>query len=150
MLIGAFVRGPWATIADGTPISGEFHGKQAMVDHLIKLGDFLEFRQYQPLQFFGTVEDVAYRVVTGNLVPDHSTIAEFRVRHEDALAELFHGRAGALPAGGAGVGRGGRDRWHKGGGERRPHCQPRLRADRPRDPGGGGGDRPLRGRAQHQ
>jgi hypothetical protein len=35
------------------------------------------------------VEDVAYRVVTGNLVPDHSTIAEFRVRHEDALAELF-------------------------------------------------------------
>jgi transposase len=35
------------------------------------------------------VEDVAYRVVTGNLVPDHSTIAEFRVRHEDALADVF-------------------------------------------------------------
>ena len=35
------------------------------------------------------VEDVAYRVICSNLVPDHSTIAEFRVRHEDALAELF-------------------------------------------------------------
>jgi hypothetical protein len=30
-------------------------------------------------------EDVAYRVVAGNLVPDHSTIAEFRCRHEHAL-----------------------------------------------------------------
>ncbi len=35
------------------------------------------------------VEDLAYRVVAGNLVPDHSTIADFRVRHEAALAELF-------------------------------------------------------------
>jgi transposase len=40
------------------------------------------------------VEDVAYRVVAGDLVPDHSTIAEFRVRHEDALAELFRGVLG--------------------------------------------------------
>ncbi len=40
------------------------------------------------------VEDVAYRVVAGNLVPDHSTIAEFRVRHEAALAELFTGVLG--------------------------------------------------------
>ena len=50
-----------------------------MVDQVIKLEDVLEFRQYEPLQFFGTVEDVAYRVVTGNLVPDHSTMAKFRV-----------------------------------------------------------------------
>jgi transposase len=35
------------------------------------------------------VEDVAYRVVAGNLVPDHSTIAEFRVRHEAPLGEVF-------------------------------------------------------------
>ena len=35
------------------------------------------------------VEDVAYRVITANLKPDHSTIAEFRVRHETALAGLF-------------------------------------------------------------
>jgi ketosteroid isomerase-like protein len=47
-----------ATIPDGTPISGELRGKQAMVDHLIKLGDVLGFRQEQPLQFFGTGERV--------------------------------------------------------------------------------------------
>ena len=35
------------------------------------------------------VEDVAYRVICSNHVPDHSTIAEFRVRHERALADLF-------------------------------------------------------------
>src|ERR1700733_11420670 len=35
------------------------------------------------------VEDVAYRVIAANLKPDHSTIAEFRVRHETALAGLF-------------------------------------------------------------
>jgi transposase len=35
------------------------------------------------------VEDVAYRVITANVAPDHSTIAEFRRRHEDAVAELF-------------------------------------------------------------
>jgi transposase len=34
-------------------------------------------------------QDVAYRVITGNLVPDHATIARFVVRHEDALAGLF-------------------------------------------------------------
>jgi transposase len=34
-------------------------------------------------------EDVAYRVICANCVPDHSTIAEFRRRHETALAELF-------------------------------------------------------------
>jgi len=35
------------------------------------------------------VEDVAYRVIAANLVPDHSTVAEFRKRHETALAEVF-------------------------------------------------------------
>src|ERR1700757_1409531 len=34
-------------------------------------------------------EDVAYRVITGNVVPDHATIARFVVRHERALAALF-------------------------------------------------------------
>jgi transposase len=33
--------------------------------------------------------DVAYRVITGNLVPDHATIARFICRHERALADLF-------------------------------------------------------------
>jgi transposase len=35
------------------------------------------------------VEDIAYRIIAANLKPDHSTIAEFRVRHETALAGLF-------------------------------------------------------------
>src|SRR5436305_7499242 len=35
------------------------------------------------------MEDVAYRVICANLVPDHSTIAEFRKRHEAALAGWF-------------------------------------------------------------
>ena len=34
-------------------------------------------------------QDVAYRVITGNLVADHATIARFICRHERALAELF-------------------------------------------------------------
>jgi hypothetical protein len=34
-------------------------------------------------------QDVAYRVISGNVVPDHATIARFVVRHEAALAELF-------------------------------------------------------------
>ena len=34
-------------------------------------------------------QDVAYRVVTGNLLPDHATIARFVARHEQALADLF-------------------------------------------------------------
>jgi transposase len=50
-------------------------------------------------------EDVAYRVICANLVPDHSTIAEFRCRHESALAELFTsmlslcGKAGLVEVG---------------------------------------------------
>jgi hypothetical protein len=39
-------------------------------------------------------EDVAYRVIAANLVPDHATIARFRARHEDALAGLFTGILG--------------------------------------------------------
>jgi transposase len=34
-------------------------------------------------------QDVAYRVITGNVVPDHATIARFVVRHERGLADLF-------------------------------------------------------------
>jgi Transposase DDE domain/Transposase domain (DUF772) len=40
------------------------------------------------------VEDVAYRVVAGNLAPDHSTIADFRCRHERGLGEVFSGVLG--------------------------------------------------------
>src|SRR5688572_26146188 len=40
------------------------------------------------------VEDVAYRIVTSNLAADHSTIAEFRCRHERPLGEVFSGVLG--------------------------------------------------------
>jgi transposase len=50
-------------------------------------------------------QDVAYRVITANRVPDHATIARFGARHEAALAELFGSvlalcaRAGLVSAG---------------------------------------------------
>jgi transposase len=34
-------------------------------------------------------EDVAFRVIGANQAPDHTTIARFRARHAEALAELF-------------------------------------------------------------
>jgi transposase/plasmid maintenance system antidote protein VapI len=35
------------------------------------------------------VEDVAFRVLAANQVPDHATIARFRATHQDAIAGLF-------------------------------------------------------------
>jgi Transposase DDE domain/Transposase domain (DUF772) len=35
------------------------------------------------------VEDVAYRVIAANRVPDHTTLARFRSDHQEALAGLF-------------------------------------------------------------
>ena len=32
-------------------------------------------------------EDVAFRVITANQIPDHATIARFRARHEQPLAD---------------------------------------------------------------
>jgi transposase len=34
-------------------------------------------------------EDVAFRVICANQVPDHATIARFRVRHQGAIGDLF-------------------------------------------------------------
>ncbi len=34
-------------------------------------------------------EDIAFRVITANRIPDHATIARFRARHEQALADTF-------------------------------------------------------------
>src|SRR5204862_3525352 len=50
-------------------------------------------------------EDVAFRVICANQVPDHATIARFRIRHEAALSALFGqvlglcGRAGIIDVG---------------------------------------------------
>ena len=35
------------------------------------------------------VEDVAFRVIAANRQPDHATVARFRVRHAERLADLF-------------------------------------------------------------
>jgi ketosteroid isomerase-like protein len=43
-----------ATVPEGTPISGEFRGKRAVLDYFENLGDVAEFRQEKPLEFFGS------------------------------------------------------------------------------------------------
>jgi uncharacterized protein len=40
------------TIGDGTPVRPLIRGKQAVADHLMGLGDLLEFRQEVPLEYF--------------------------------------------------------------------------------------------------
>jgi len=101
------------------------------------------------------VEDVAYRVIAAHQKPDHATIARFRARHEDALAGLFQLGAGVVQAGGAGEGRGDRDRRNEGPRERVASLERRLRAARTGDPEGGRegrrrGGRALRGRARDE
>jgi transposase len=50
-------------------------------------------------------DDVAFRVITASQAPDHATVARFRARHEQAIAELFGGvlelcaRAGLVKVG---------------------------------------------------
>jgi transposase len=50
-------------------------------------------------------QDIAYRVITANRVPDHATVARFVCRHEGPLGELFGGvlklceRAGLVRSG---------------------------------------------------
>jgi ketosteroid isomerase-like protein len=46
------------TIPDGTPISSELRGKQAVVEHLLNVGNLLEFHQEKPLEFFGNGDRV--------------------------------------------------------------------------------------------
>jgi transposase len=66
-------------------------------------------------------EDVAYRVITANHAPDHTTIAEFRKRHMSALAGLFNEVLGVVSGGGDGQGGAIGGGWHEGGGERFEH-----------------------------
>jgi transposase len=47
-------------------------------------------------------EDVAFKVITGMRTPDHSTIAEFRRRHEAEIAEPFDDVLGLCREGGSG------------------------------------------------
>jgi Transposase domain (DUF772) len=50
-------------------------------------------------------DDVAYKVICAMRTPDHSTIAEFRRRHEADIEELFDDVLGLCSGGGVGVGR---------------------------------------------
>jgi ketosteroid isomerase-like protein len=47
-----------ATIPEGTPISGERWGKEAVVEHFMNLGNVLEFHPEQPQEYFGDGERV--------------------------------------------------------------------------------------------
>ncbi len=46
------------------------------------------------------VDDVAYRVLAANQRPDHATLARFRARHQEAIAEIFAQVLGLCVAGG--------------------------------------------------
>src|ERR687887_461958 len=74
------------------------------------------------------IEDVAARVICADRAPDHTTIARFRQRHGDALAELFgEARGDELPEQIAT--REGRQRWLRDA--RRRLDERRARAARP-------------------
>jgi len=66
----------------------------------------------------GVRGDVAFRVITAMEVPDHSTIAEFRRRHQDAVGEPVRRGPGVVRGGGAGRSRGDRCRWDEDACER--------------------------------
>jgi ketosteroid isomerase-like protein len=75
------------TVPDGTPISGEFRGKQAVTGHFERLGELLEFRQEEPMQFFGDGQRVVVLgkesvevKQSGATVPgsEYATVLDFR------------------------------------------------------------------------
>jgi transposase len=70
-------------------------------------------------------EDVAFRVIAANQIPDHATIARFRARHERAISELFSGVL-SLCARGTREGWDRRDRRHEDGRRRDPSREPQL------------------------
>jgi transposase len=65
-------------------------------------------------------QNIAFRVICGNLIPDHATIARFIDRHEEALAGLFGEVLALCAKARAGEGRCDRGRWHQGAGQRQP------------------------------
>ncbi len=80
-------------------------------------------------------EDVAFRVICANQAPDHATIARFRVRHEEALADLFGQVLGALWQGRDPRRRSDRGRRHQARCRGFRRGDPHLRADRRRPHG---------------
>jgi hypothetical protein len=90
-------------------------------------------------------QDIAYRVISANRVPDHATIARFVGRHEGGTRRSVWLGARALREGWAREDRRRRDRRDQAAREREPRGERGLRADRPRDRRRGEGDRRGRG-----
>jgi len=49
------------TIPEGTPISGEFRGKQAVIDYFTRIGEIAEFRQEKPLEVLTAGNRIVFR-----------------------------------------------------------------------------------------
>ena len=49
-------------------------------------------------------EDVAFRVIAANQLPDHATIARFRATHQDALGDVVRSGPSLVCSGGDGEG----------------------------------------------
>jgi transposase len=75
-------------------------------------------------------EDVAFRVIAAQQVPDHATIARFVERHEQALAGLFGSVLALCAQAGLAPCRRRRDRRHEDPRQRQSRCDVRLRAHR--------------------
>jgi transposase len=90
-------------------------------------------------------EDLAFRVLAGNQLPDHATIARFRTRHQQALAGFLVASLRLCAA--AGLVRLGviaLDGTKVAASRAKPHPG-QARGGGRRDPAGGGRDRPGRG-----
>ena len=94
--------------------------------------------------------DVAFRVLSANHFPDHSTISRFRQSSVGVMERLFCQvlelcwRAGMVSVGGGG---GGRDQDRGGGADGGQSLPSRFRGPGQKDLGGGRRGRPERGRA---
>src|ERR1035437_1196891 len=64
-----------------------------------------------------TYEDIAFRYLAADEHPDHSTLAEFRQRHLEALAGLVPPSVAVVSEGGAGEAGTGGDRWQQDPGQ---------------------------------
>jgi transposase len=72
-------------------------------------------------------EDVAFRVICANRIPDHATIARFRAHHEEALSETFTQVLSLCAEGRPRLGRARRARWHADRRQRGKDRQSQLR-----------------------
>jgi hypothetical protein len=70
-------------------LSGRERSRQPQLSLLRRTFQHHPPRQRRPPTGESRLEDIAYRVIAANQRPDHTTVARFRQRHQDALAGLF-------------------------------------------------------------